>query len=93
MGLRIRGSRRMLQQQSTQEEGLSWIPEANSPIVVQHEQPRSLSPKENGSAENSANVQTEGYLAIPKTVPTSNSADTLTGKTFHICFKQSNLLI
>jgi len=78
-GLRFRGSRRIVQQQSTTDDGLSWIPEGTGPIIV-HES--HAIPQAELVHENVPNKQEEGYLAIPKTIAASNSADTLTGKYF-----------
>lgn len=76
-GLRFKGSRRMLQQQSTQEEGLSWIPECSGPIIVHEEQQQEEYEKEEIEVTVTA-TQDDAYLA-PPTVATSSSSDTLTG--------------
>lgn len=80
-GLRLKGGRRMLQQQSTQEEGLSWIPECGGPIIVHEEQhgDEEFEREPNGGV----NAQDDGYLAPPNTVANSNSSDTLTGARQH----------
>ncbi|XP_055685566.1 ras-specific guanine nucleotide-releasing factor 2-like [Lutzomyia longipalpis] len=90
-GLRLKGSRRMLQQQSTQEDagGLSWIPEASGPVIV-HEQEiegttavdvEPLPPPPTEETTNVTNTQDDAFLAIPQTIATSSSADTLTETT------------
>lgn len=78
-GLRFKG-RRMLQQQSTQEEGLSWIPECGGPIIVHEEHQQEYEKEEVDKIEVTVtSSQGEGYLAPPNTVATSSSSDTLTG--------------
>lgn len=82
-GMRFRGSgvRRMLQQQSTQEEGLSWIPECGGPIIVHEEHQHEEYEKEE-QEKREMSVPAEGpgnLLAPPNTVAASSSSDTLTG--------------
>lgn len=81
-GLRFKGTRRMLQQQSTQEEGLSWIPECGGPIIVHEEhQQEEYEKEDNEKIEVTiSSGQGEGYLAPPNTVAASSSSDTLNGK-------------
>lgn len=83
----------MLQQQSTQEEGLSWIPECGGPIIVHEEHQQEENEKDE---QIEVTVTTtigleEGYLAPPNAVVvTSSSSDTLTGEeTFFAKFKLS----
>lgn len=86
-GLRFKGSRRMLQQQSTQEEGLSWIPECGGgPVIVheEHEQQEEYEKEEQIEVTVTTTITTvtqdDGYLAPPnQVVVTSGSSDTLTG--------------
>ncbi|XP_055716567.1 ras-specific guanine nucleotide-releasing factor 2-like [Phlebotomus papatasi] len=87
-GLRLKGSRRMLQQQSTQEEGLSWIPEASGPVIVQEQEVEEATtvevepqPQPAEESVNVTNAQDDSFLAIPQTIATSSSADTLTETT------------
>lgn len=83
IGLRFKGSRRMLQQQSTQEEGLSWIPECGGPIIV-HEEHQQEECEKDEQIEVTVTTTTcleDGYLAPPNAVVvTSSSSDTLTGE-------------
>lgn len=81
-GMRFKGPRRMLQQQSTQEDGLSWIPECGGPIIVHEEQQQEDYEKDDMDGKIEVTVtatQDEGYLAPPNTVAASSSSDTLTG--------------
>lgn len=77
MGLRLK-THRFLQQQSTQDEGLNWMPNA-SPIIIQ-DNTESTSISVVTSSDNVLNTQDEGYLAIPaSTMAPSSSSDTIIG--------------
>ena len=81
-GLRFKG-RRMLQQQSTQEEGLSWIPECGGPVIVHEEHQQEYEKDDSEKIEVTVtSTQDESYLAPPNTVATSSSSETLTGGSY-----------
>lgn len=81
--------KRILNNQSTNEDSLSWIPETIGSTVINE-------PDQNGttleeSNEKPANTQSENYLSIPSTIATSNSLDTLTESTLSGPSSPSNL--
>lgn len=74
---KYRLSRRMFTQQSTQEEGLSWIPEGAGLVITHdHQYPTSDMITDVDIANEKTLLQSEGYLSIPTTIATSSSADT-----------------
>lgn len=83
-GTRYRMSRRMFTQQSTQEEGLSWIPEGTGLVITQEQPitttrttPDEVAVRDESNNEHTSNSQSDGYLSIPTTIASSSSADTL----------------